>query len=93
MNAMGIKEKKRKALEGYEVVYSTNFRITDMFRMIKRVNKFEASGKGYVLFDKAFDIRNRRLPFYVNMTAFIRKSFVDTTIKRHNEFVWWTKVN
>lgn len=89
----GNKREKRKAPEGYEVVYSTNFRIIDMFRIIKKINKFEASGKGHVVLDKAFDIKNNRLPFHVSMTAFIKKEFVDTTIKRHNEFMWWTRVN
>ena len=89
----GNKREKRKAPEGYEVVYSTNFRITDMFRIIKKINKFEASGRGHVVLDKAFDIKNNRLPFHVSMTAFIKKEFVDTTIKRHNEFMWWTRVN
>jgi hypothetical protein len=89
----GQTREKRKTPEGYEVVYCTNFRITDMFRIIKRVNKFETSGKGYVIFDKAFDIRNRRLPFHVSMTAFIKKELVDTAANRHNEFMWWIKVN
>lgn len=89
----GNKREKRKTPDGYEVVYSTNFRIMDMFRIIKKINKFEASGKGHVVFDKAFDIKNNRLPFYVSMTAFIKKEFVDTTVKRHNEFMWWTRVN
>ena len=89
----GNNREKRKTPEGYEVVYSTNFHIADMFRMIKRVNRFEASGKGYVVFDKAFDIRNKRLLFHVSMTAFIKKEFVDTAIKRHNEFMLWMEVN
>ena len=89
----GNKREKRKAPEGYEVVYSTNFIITIIFRIIKKINKFEASGKGYVVFDKAFDIRNRRLLFYVNMTAFIKKEFVDTNTKHHNELMWWMKVD
>ena len=85
----GDKREKRKTPEGYKVVYSTNFRIADMFRMIKLINKFRASEKGYVVLDKAFDIGNKRLPFHVNMTAFIKKEFVDSAIKHHNEIMWW----
>lgn len=90
----GKNREKRKSKDGYEVVYSTNFKITSFFGIIKKVRKFEASGKGYVVFDKAFDISNRKMPFYyVNMTAFIKKEHMDTALKRHNEFMWWIKVN
>jgi len=82
---------KRKHIEGYEVIYSSNFRITSILRILKKAHKFESSGKGYVTFDKAFDIHNKRLPLYINMTVFIRKSHIDTTAKRHNEFIWWIK--
>ena len=89
----GNGRERRKPTEGYEVVYSTNFPITDIFRIIKKVNKFKATGKGYVIFDKAFDIRNIRMIFCINMTAFIRKEYVDSALKRHNEFMWWAKIN
>lgn len=87
----GNNREKRKPPEGYEVAYSTNFRVIDVFQIIKKINKFETSGKGHVVLDKAFDIRNNRLLFHINMTAFIKKEFVDTATKRHNELMWWIK--
>lgn len=84
----------RKPIDGYEVIFSTNFKITSFFSIIERVRKFKESRKGYVIFDKAFDISNRRLPFYyANMTAYIKKEYIDTALKRHNEFMWWIKIN
>ena len=89
----GRSREKRKPLEGYDVVYSTNFSISSIFRIRRQVNEFESTGKGYVVFDKAFDIKNNRLPFHINMTVFIRKCHIDTAAKRHKEFMWWTKIN
>lgn len=83
----------RKPRDGYESVYSENIRIASIFRMIKKVNKFKTFEKGYVVFDKAFDINNRRLLFHINITAYVKIEFLDTALKRHNEFMWWTKIN
>lgn len=84
---------KRKCPSGYEVTYSSNVHVTGIFKMIKKINTYKKTGKGYVVFDKAFDIHNRWLPFHISVTVFIKKEYVETAVSRHNEFMWWMKVN
>ena len=82
---------KRKCPNGYEISYSSNFPITGIFRMIKKTNAYKKTGKGYAIFDNAFDIRNRRLLFYISITVFVKKKYMQTAVDRNNEFMWWIK--
>lgn len=80
---------KRKCPDGYRTLFSSNFSFRSIFKMLKKINAYKKSGKGYVVFDKAFDISNTWLPSCISITVFIKKECIETYADEKNELMWW----
>lgn len=82
----GRNREKRKPIDGYRSLCSTNFYIFRFLKMYKKSKEYIKSEKGYVVFDKAFDMYGKPLLFYMSISVYIKTEYVNTVEDTYNEF-------
>ena len=87
--AYGKRQKKMLPLENHQILYFSNFAFYKFFYIRKKAKEYIETGKGYVLFDIAYDIGGEWLPFDLSITVYIKDELMTTAFERYKEYQTW----